>query len=63
MTYNKSRDIKQLYHFVLIFPPTKFGDGNLCKRCDIIFLICYVIKGSNVMSPSGCIPFHPSHQI
>ena len=38
--------------------PTKSGDCNLCKSCDIIFLICHMITRSNVISPNGCIPFH-----
>ena len=62
MTYNKYVDIKQWYHFVLICVPTKFGDCNICKSCDIIFLTCHVITWSKVMSPNGCIPFHLSHQ-
>ena len=41
MTYNKSCDIYQWYHFILIYVPTKFGDCNLCKSWSA-FTYCLI---------------------
>ena len=35
----------------------------LREKCDIMFLIYHVITWLKVISPNGCMSFHPSHQI
>ena len=51
------------YHFIFICVPNKFGNCNLCKSCDIIFLIYHVITSSKAMLPNGCTSFLPYQQI
>ena len=62
-SYHKSSEIQEWYRFIRICFPTKFDDCSLRECCDITFLIYHVIMWSKVISPNGCVQFHPSHQI
>ena len=56
-SYNKSCDIKQWYY---VFQPSLVIASLWKLRCNVLNL---VITWSKVMSPNGCMQFHPSHQI